>query len=147
MIVLEKIFLLREVGIFKEVSDELLGELALYAEEERVMPKQMIIKKGDLGDTMYIIVSGKVVILDEGKVLAVLGDRQIFGELAVLSPEARSASVETLEECLFLKLRRQDLIDHFSIEPKLTMGIILELCARIRAMNKLLSSLGNDKIR
>lgn len=144
MILLEKLFLLREVGFLKEASDELLGELAFYAEEERVMPGQIIIKKGDIGDTMYIIVQGKVAVKDEGKLLVELGSRQIFGELAVLSVEVRSASVEACEESLLLKLRRQDLIDHFSMDPKLTMGIIIELCARIRAMNKLLKETPNS---
>lgn len=140
MILLEKLFILREVSLFKEVSDELLAELAAYAEEERFTPGQLIIKKGEIGDTMYIIVSGKVVVKDGSKILAEFGDRQIFGELAVLSPEPRSASVEVLEETLLLKLRRLNFIDHLSMEPKLTMGIIIELCDRIRAMNKTLHS-------
>lgn len=136
MILLEKLFLLREVALFKEVSDELLGELASYAEEEHVTPGHVIIKKGELGETLYIIVSGKVVVKDDEKVLAELGERQIFGELAVLSPEPRSASVEALEESLLLKLQRQDIIDHVNTDPKLAMGIILELCSRIRATNR-----------
>lgn len=138
MILLEKLFLLREVGLFKGTSDELLGELASFAKEERAMPGQEIIKKGDLGDTMYIIVSGKVAVKDEGKTLAEFGDRQIFGELAVLSPEPRSASVVALQETLLLKLRRQDVIEYFNVEPKICMEIIKELCSRIRAMNKLI---------
>ncbi len=137
MILLEKLFLLRDVALFKELPDDLLSELASYTEEERIAPGQRIITKGEIGDTLYIIVSGKVAVKDEGKILAEFGDRKIFGELAVLSPEPRSASVEALEDTLLLKLRRQDIIDHFSIHPKLMMGIIIELCARIRAMNKL----------
>jgi CRP/FNR family transcriptional regulator, cyclic AMP receptor protein len=138
MILLEKLFLLREVSLFKEVSDELLAEIASYAEEEKVLGGQTIITKGEIGDIMYIIVAGKVVVKDEGKILAEFGEKQIFGELAVLSPEPRSATVEALEETLLLKLRRQDFIDFLSVEPKLAMGIIIELCARIRAANVLL---------
>ena len=129
MILLEKIFLLREVALFKEVSYELLADLASYAEEERVSAKQMIIRKNEMGDTLYIIVSGRVTVTDEGRVLAELRDLEIFGELAVLSPEPRSASVEAAEDTLLLKLQRQDLLDHFSMDPGLTMGIISELCS------------------
>lgn len=136
MILLEKLFLLREVTLFKEVSDELLGEIASDAEEERVPRGHIIIQKGEIGDTLYIIVSGKVVVKDEEKILAEITDHQFFGELAILSPQPRSASVEAIEETLLLKLRRQNLIDHLNLDPKFSMGIILELCSRIREMNK-----------
>ncbi len=141
MIILEKLILLRGVTLFKKVSDELLAEIANYAEEERVQPGEYIIKKGELGDALYIIVAGRVGVMDENKLLAEFGSHQIFGEIAFLSPEPRTASVVALEECLLLKLRRQDLFDNFGLDVNLSIGIIDELCQRMRDMAKQIQDL------
>lgn len=136
MILLEKHILLRGVALFREIDEEVLTQIAFDAREERVAAGEYIIKKGDIGDTFYIIVEGKVYVEDDGKTIATLGKREIFGELAVLSPEARTASIVAAEECLLLKLQRHLLIDNIGADINLAMGIIQELCLRIRNMTK-----------
>ncbi|MGQ3888774.1 cyclic nucleotide-binding domain-containing protein [Legionella sp. CNM-1927-20] len=132
MILLEKMTLLRKVDIFRNVNDELLIELAGRVTEEYAKAGTSIIKKGELGDGLYIIVSGKVNVQNENRVLATLGDKEIFGELAVLSPEPRTESVIAAENCLLLKLKRYHLFEYMDIN--LTISIIDALCQRIRAM-------------
>ncbi|MBA2654700.1 MAG: cyclic nucleotide-binding domain-containing protein [Gammaproteobacteria bacterium] len=136
MILLEKIIMLRSVNIFQEVSDELIAEIASKTTEFRVNKGDYIIKKGEVDDVLYIIVEGKVIIKEDENILAELGSQQIFGELAVLSPEPRTASVVAVEDCLLLKLHRQDLVEHLSININLAMGIIQQLCNLIRLMTK-----------
>lgn len=136
MIAIEKLILLRSVAFFKKISDELLIEIAYYLQEERVAAQHCIIRKGEISDTLYIIVAGRVAIIDEGKILTELGSRQIFGELAFLSPEPRTATVMALEECLLLKLHRHHLFDHFGMDVDLCAGIIDELCQKMRSMAK-----------
>lgn len=135
MILLEKIILLSSVSLFKDVSNEILAEIAFNTEIEHVEAGEIIIKKGDIGDILYIIVEGKVAIKEKNQVLTQLTAREIFGELAVLSPEARTASVVATERCVLLKLWRHHLLDILARDINLSMGIIQELCRRIQAMS------------
>lgn len=140
MILLEKIILLRGVPLFKGVSNELLVDIAYYTEEERVKSGQILLNEGDIGDILYIIVEGKVAVKKGNRIVAELSSHQTFGELAVLSPAPRSASVVALEESLLLKLGRQQLF-YFSFDLEFSMGIITELCERIRVLSKQVSEL------
>lgn len=136
MVLVEKLILLRGVSLFQKISDELLAELASSTTEEQVKLGHTIINKNEIGDTLYIIAEGRVAVKDEKVVLAELSAKEIFGELAVLSPEPRIASVVALEDTLLLKLQRHQLIDHVGMDINLAMGIIQELCTRIRSMAK-----------
>jgi CRP/FNR family cyclic AMP-dependent transcriptional regulator len=139
MILLEKLLLLKGISIFAEISDELLAELAFHAQIETANPGQYIMHKGDVGDTLYVIIKGKVVVEVDKKVLSEFGEGEFFGELAVLSPEPRSASIRVLEPSEFLTLKREDLIERFGFDPKLMSGIITALCDRIRKITKKMS--------
>jgi len=68
-----------------------------------------LFKQGDAGAEMYIIKSGKVQIIKDGNEVAVLGDHDFFGELALVSDEPRNASAKILENSEILILKRSDL--------------------------------------
>lgn len=146
MILLEKLFFLRTVNIFKKVKDDMLIDIASNTIMEKVPANQTIYKKGEMGDCLYIIVSGQIAMLDaDDKTLKTLGSKQIFGELAVLSPEKRLISVMTLEECVLLKLKREPLIESIGMDVNFAMAIIEELCQRIRYISKQFLALGEEK--
>ena len=77
-----------------------------YAKDE------VIFRKGDIGDFLYIIVKGKVEVLDpfNGKKIqiAVLGNGEYFGEMALLRQKKRSATVRCLEDTELLAIRKSD---------------------------------------
>ncbi|WP_160116205.1 cyclic nucleotide-binding domain-containing protein [Legionella busanensis] len=131
--------LLRKVDIFKNLSDELLIEIAGRVTEEYARAGTTIVKKGELGDVLYIIVSGRVNVQNDHRVLTTLGDKEIFGELAVLSPQPRTESVTAAENCVLLKLKRYHLFEYMDLN--LTISIIDALCQRIRAMAKQIDKL------
>lgn len=130
----EKLLFLKSLSIFKYVKDDVLLGLAPLLEEQVVKAGEMIIKKGDLGTTMYLVVTGRVKVHDGEQVLKEMGDHEVFGELAALSPEIRIASVSALEETLLLKITHRVLEDLMEIEPGLSKGIIQVLCQRARSM-------------
>jgi len=102
---------LRQVPIFSELSDELLKVAVTLFETEEHPPERVIIREGDPGNNMYIIVRGKVeVITDFGKEaekrLKVYQDGDHFGEIAILRSVTRIATIRTLIPCIFLTLTR-----------------------------------------
>lgn len=73
----------------------------------KVFPKgTLLFREGDTGDDMYIINTGKVKIFKEvggsEKVLAVLGQSDLFGEMSLLNKKPRSASAEVVEDAKML---------------------------------------------
>ncbi len=125
---------LKSLALFKFVKDDVLLGLSPLLGEQVVKGGEAIIKKGELGTTMYLVVTGRVKIHDGELVLKEMGDHEVFGELSALSPEIRTASVTALEESLLLKITHRVLEDLMEIEPGLSKGIIHVLCQRARSI-------------
>lgn len=111
--------------------------LSKLLSEHHYQPGQVIFKEGDIGDTMYIIWSGRVVIL-KGEFTAptVLGYRgvgEIIGEMALLEDQPRSASVVALEPLRTLRIKREDFEQWLSSNPSMGLSILGTLSARLRA--------------
>ena len=88
------------------------------------------------GDALYLIVSGKVKIHKGDAQIAELGERQCFGEIAILDAEPRSASVTSLAPLLALRIKREDFGEIMQQKPEIAQGVIKVLCGRLRSANK-----------
>jgi CRP/FNR family transcriptional regulator, cyclic AMP receptor protein len=132
MLTIEKVIILKSVSIFSQVPENTLVEVA-QAVVEREFPAQTIIfQQGDIGTTLYVIVSGKVKIHQGDQVITELGERQVFGELAALDPEPRSAAATTTEETLVFELDRDALYELLAEHVDVAQGVIRVLCQRLR---------------
>lgn len=92
------------------------GIIRLHYEENEI-----IFKEGDIGDYLYIIVSGEVSVLrannGEQECMATLGAGEFFGEMALLNQKTRSATIKCLSSVDVLALRKSDfgaLLTNFS---------------------------------
>lgn len=130
----EKMLFLKAMPLFKYVNDEVLIDVASVLEEQIVKPGEQIIEKGGIGTTMYMIVAGKVKVHDGDCLLKELGDHEVFGELAALSPAKRIASVTALEETFLLKINNSAFFDLMEMQVDLAKGIIHVLCQRTRSI-------------
>lgn len=128
LLTIEKVLILKSVPIFASVPEGQLVDLATIAESVEYESGDLIMKKGDLGTSMYIVVDGKVRIFEGDEVLAEHGTRAVFGELAALDPEPRAASVEAIEDCTLLRLDGESLYDLMSGNKEVTRGIVQVLC-------------------
>jgi CRP/FNR family cyclic AMP-dependent transcriptional regulator len=136
MITLEKLLVLKTIPLFKHIPDDILLVVAGTVKEQTVEAGELIIKKDDWGTTMYMIVTGKVKIHhdDDTKKFITLGEREVFGELAALSPEKRIASVTAMEDSLLLTLTHTDLSHLIDMHIGVAKGIISVLCQKIRTI-------------
>jgi len=130
---IERVLLLRTVGMFAEASGDVLADVAALLRELHAEPGQRIIEKGELGTAMYIIATGSARAHDGETVLATMGERDVFGELAALDPEPRSASVTAEEDSVLLALEHAPLMELIGDRPEVARGVIRFLCARVRA--------------
>ncbi|HJS75708.1 MAG TPA: cyclic nucleotide-binding domain-containing protein, partial [Vicinamibacteria bacterium] len=132
MLTIEKVLLLKGVSMFSATSEDTLADVASALEEVELRPGELVFSKGDPGQSMYIVVSGRVRIFDGTKTINFLGEREIFGELALLDPEPRSASVECAEETRLFRLDRDTLFELMTDNVGVVSGIMQVLCRRLR---------------
>lgn len=130
---IEKVIILKSVGFFATTPDDVLAQLVGELEPVDAVAGTTIIRKGDVDDSLYIIASGDVRVHDGDHTLAHLGEREVFGELAVLDPEPRSASVTATSNVQLLRLDRDDLFEILPDHVEMLSGILHVLCNRLRA--------------
>jgi hypothetical protein len=101
--------LLRGDPIFAPLSLATLERLSHDLVELVADAGQEVITQGDVGDRFYLIDSGRVEILEDGRHRRFEGEGESFGEIALLRGEPRTATVRTTEPARLLALDR----DHF----------------------------------
>src|SRR5882672_4585865 len=90
VLTVERVLLLRQVEMFRNIDEDALIRLAAAMKEQDARPGETIIEEGQLGRELYIIIDGKVRVHNGVKEVAILGSKAIFGELAALDPQPRS---------------------------------------------------------
>ena len=133
MLTMEKINVLKSLEIFRAIPEEHLGELASILKEKNVTGGELIIREGELGTSMFIIVDGRVRVHRQEKELAVLEYGDVFGELAALDPEPRSASVTAMCVSFLFELEGAALYELMSNRVEVVRGLIRILCNRVRS--------------
>jgi CRP-like cAMP-binding protein len=128
----EKRLVLRRASIFASTPDAALPPLVALAEELLLPPGRQIFAKGDRADQMYIIAAGRVRVHDGDLLLNYLEAGDVFGELAVLDTEERSATVTTEVETTMLTLRQAPLYELLNRHPEVARGVIGVLCRHLR---------------
>ena len=135
------IALLKRVPLFSELSREELDSISRVS-VPRSYPKGVrVFHEGDHSDACYIVRSGDLRVTREhpdGRAiaLATLGPGDIFGELAMLDGEARSASVEALSECQLLALPAADVRRLLRGSSEITVKLVVALTRRLREANE-----------
>ena len=111
----EKIYsTLRTVKLFDKMQPDFFVKLSTAMVLKEVNPGETIIKKGDVGDTFYVIKSGTVKVTDIGlDSSAKFDDHELheggcFGERALLTGDVRAANITAVSPCTLLCLDRKD---------------------------------------
>lgn len=136
MTLFEKILFLSHVNLFEELPVQDLGLVATVAEEGEGEAEQVLFQEGDIGDRMYLVVSGNVSLSiqrPEGPlVVATRGPRSFFGEMSLLDDDRRSASARCEEHCRFLVLEKDTFVQLVMDYPVIALAIFKYLCGLVR---------------
>jgi CRP-like cAMP-binding protein len=143
---------LSSMPIFADVGEETLASLAALLDEENYVEEQYIVREGDSADAVYVLRTGEVEIRktisrdnEKYKVLAILDDGNIFGEMAVFGEKYRSADVVARKDTSLWKLDYSELFSILNNNPdvgvKVLQVIIKIMVDRIKSINSELVTL------
>lgn len=132
---IDKVTVLRNVSLFKAIPHEILAGIATLLTERWAEPGERIFEKGELGDCLYVIESGRVRVQDGDRTLGYLERHQFFGELSLLDAEPRSASVLAMERSHLFRLAQSDFYSLISERPEISQAINRVLCQMVRKAN------------
>jgi ATP/ADP translocase/HEAT repeat protein len=135
LLTIEKVIILKSVSVFADLAEELLAKIAAVLQEEQVEKGETLFSKGDVGDSMYIVIEGKIRIQDGEKILNLLGEREILGEMALFDEQPRSASAIAETPVRLLKLERDALLEVMTDHVEVVRGVLRVLCGRLRRAN------------
>lgn len=154
MISLAKIDLekLTQIPLFRDQEKKVLTRLTKILKEEKYPPGAEIFSEGTVGNALYIILSGEVLITKiinkktgEKKPLAVLGQGDFFGEMSLLEDKPRSASANAKTEVELLLLPRNEFQNLLHSEPEIAVTHLFalnnQLSARLRRTSQELTLL------
>jgi CRP/FNR family transcriptional regulator, cyclic AMP receptor protein len=132
-----KLSVLRQHPIFRELEADALDQLCRYAKQVTLKRGATIFSKGDPGNSLYAVISGTVKISissPEGRnaILNLIGPGEVFGDMAVLDGQARSADATANTNCEIYVIDRRDFLPFMRSQPALAMKLIELLCARLR---------------
>ena len=156
-VIAEEIFgLVGKSLFFAEFSREDISVLAGYMDVYRAQPGEIIIREGDGGDFMLLLIEGAVDILKKGmrgeqQHLTSTSPGMTLGEMSMIDGEPRFATCIATEPTLFSVLHRDDMakiiLDHPSLGSKILVKLVSMLSARLRHTSaRLLQHMGRDPL-
>ena len=145
------ISLLKEITLFKDLPIEKIRKIVNILRRVTFTENEIIMKEGDSGDTMYIILEGSVEVVkslvigdmdDEGvgknKVFTRLDGKQhaVFGEIALLEELRRTATIKAITNCVLYEIKKDDFLklaeDDYEMGYRILLNIARVVSARLR---------------
>ncbi len=136
--------LLRSVPLFADLEEGELERFSQVAVPRSFPAGTRVFHEGDSSDACYIVSEGSFRVTREHSdgraiTLATLGPGEIFGELAMLDGDTRSASAESITDGTLLALPANDVRSLLARNPEIALKLVAGLVRRLRAANMRLS--------
>jgi len=140
--------LLRETEIFRNLTEDQIRKMLKIAREVTFAEGEVIMREGEDGDTLYIILEGTVEVVkslvrgdvDEeenrkNKVFTRLdaSGHAVFGEIALLETMRRTATIKTVTKCRFYEIKKDDFLNLAETDHELGFRILLNLARIVSA--------------
>ncbi|MBI2505442.1 MAG: cyclic nucleotide-binding domain-containing protein [Candidatus Latescibacteria bacterium] len=138
---------LQRIPIFQDFNQREFAKVEDILHHRSFAVDEAIVREGEKGVGMYIILTGQIQILHAGEQgqpikLATLGPGDFFGEQALLDESPRTASAVALEPCQAIGFFRPDMLELIDRNPRMGLKVIMRLSQmisfRLRQTNRLL---------
>ncbi len=137
---------LKTVDFLSYLPDSTIERLIDECKEVCLKEGETLFNENEIGETMYVILSGEISVLKGDTLLAKRGAGHYFGEMALIESERRSATVKANEETLLIEINKEHFFSHFTPHSQVLLTLLKTLSKRTRSDVKVID-LGNQKLR
>ncbi|UKS27710.1 Crp/Fnr family transcriptional regulator [Paenibacillus sp. HWE-109] len=132
---------IKKVPLFSQLNPDQLNALAQICTRRSYKGNTILFAEKESGSVFYMVLSGSVKIYTtsitgEEKILSICKAGESFGELSLIDGKPRSASAQTLEDCVLLTLTGPNFLELLRNHFDITIGIMQELSNRLRDTNQ-----------
>ena len=125
-----KVELVRRIPLFSECSKRELEQIARIANEQDFPAGTSFIKEGEPGLECFVLIEGEVEVTRNGRHVDIRGGSELFGEMALLADEPRTATVTTRTPARALVLVPSDFQDLVHEAPSIALKVLKSLAER-----------------
>ncbi len=138
---LDKRTLLGGSSIFQGLAERDLDALAAVTVTKRLVSKEVLFHKGEMGSELYGVLSGRLRISaagpdGKGMVFTYADPGEIFGEISLIDSSPRSATVEAAEPSELMVLHRRELMPFLKQHPEVAIHMGQLVAARLRRVSE-----------
>ncbi len=130
---------LKKVSILGSLSGAQLKNLAEWTEVYAFEPGETVVRQGEAGSALHLILEGSAEVRRGSRRLARLKAGQFFGEMSLFDDEPRSADVVALEASKMAVLQKWEFWGFAASQPNVILNILAEMSRRLRAANAALA--------
>jgi len=128
---------LKETKLFGDLNDEALATIAQKASTRKLVKDDVLMKKGEAGDSLFLVHYGEMKIVTEDAkgdelIINKCGPGEVIGEMALIDGVPRSATVVALEDVEVLELKHDVFENILETRPDVSLSIIRNYSSRLR---------------
>jgi len=131
---IEKVFFLQEVDIFEYTATEDLAQIGAVSKQLNFSKEHIIFKEGDISDSMYLVLSGNVLLRRGDQEIMNAGKKKAFGTWALFDDENRMVTATCTSDACVLRIDKEEFLDLLSHNVRITQGILKQMAHRLRSL-------------
>ncbi len=131
---IEKLITLKSIPMFSELDVFTLQQIQKIAVYKKIPSGETVIAEGEEGTSLYVVISGKVGVYKGEKQINEIGAGGLFGEMAIIEKQRRSATIKTLTDTSFLMIEGDDFERLLERNSSISGSVIRTLAGRLRKM-------------
>jgi CRP-like cAMP-binding protein len=143
--VMEIIIALKQIPLFHSVHGEGLKRISDAVREKHIPSQELVFAEKELGEEMYLVYSGKILIYQDlagrREPLDIVESGGYFGEMAIIDEQPRSASARAEDDSILLVLHREDFRSAVLDYPDIAFAVFEEFSRRVRQADDRIRSL------
>ena len=127
---------LQQVPIFRGLNRKNLETVGKQGDSITLPAGRVVIQEGETGEEFFVVLAGKLSVTAGGKEVAVLGEGDFFGELALFDPAPRDATVTCVSDCELLVIHSRRFSPLLEDVPLLARKVTAGLARRLREADR-----------
>jgi CRP/FNR family cyclic AMP-dependent transcriptional regulator len=136
---IEKVLILQDIDIFEFTTTEDLSHIAAITEEVEYEAETTIFKEGEISDSMFVVVAGKVKLTRDNQEVMTAEKKDVFGTWALFDDEPRVVTAATVENTQLLRIDKEEFVDLLADHVAITQSILKSLAKRLRNLMRRIS--------